>query len=71
MYCEGYRDTISLMSSSFCAVNLNGIDGLFSGVSRCCRLRQRRNCRRDDVEELLTTIRESLRAGAVTLKARH
>lgn len=36
LYCEGYRETTSSMSFSLAALNLNGIDRLFSGVSRCC-----------------------------------
>lgn len=43
LYCDGYRETISWMSSSFWAVNLNGMFELFSGVSRCLRYISRAN----------------------------
>lgn len=49
LYCEGYRDTISLISSSFCTVNLKGIEGLFSGVSRCCKVCQRCNRKQEGI----------------------
>lgn len=35
LYCGGYRASTSWMSSSFCAVNLKGIEGLLTGVLRC------------------------------------
>ena len=43
LYCGGYRLRISSMSFRFCCEKRKGIDGLFSGVSRCwrrCRLHQ-------------------------------
>ena len=35
LYCGGYRFEISSMRRRFCSVNLNGMEGLFWGVSRC------------------------------------
>lgn len=39
LYCGGYRAKISVMSFSFCGVNLKGMEALFSGVSRCWYVR--------------------------------
>jgi hypothetical protein len=73
LYCDGYRETISLMSSWFCAVNSKGILALFSGVSRCCKPCQRLQwqARGRQGGMLPTTKSESLRAGRDTLNARH
>lgn len=36
LYWDGYRERISWISFSFWALNLKGMLGLLSGVSRCC-----------------------------------
>jgi hypothetical protein len=70
LYCEGYRLRISLMSSLFCGVNLKGIEALLTGESRCY-IRGQRRSESFVVQEIHTTLRESLRGAAVMLNARH
>lgn len=70
LYWLGYRLSTSLMSSSFCALNLKGIEGLLSGVSRCYELLSKVNGRRRSSSYEHTTLRLSLRITAEHWKAR-
>lgn len=59
------------MSSSFCGVNLNGIEGLLTSVSRCYLVCELHNVSSKARGEQLTTMSVSLRRVAVALSDRH
>jgi hypothetical protein len=59
------------MSFSFCAVNLKGIEGLLTSVSRCWRVCQRYNECIAELLEMHTTKSVSLRRCVVALSDRH